>query len=99
MPGSAAETSVDRVSPLNAIRLTNAVLCVECDVLSDSPHDYCLVCGSRSLFNIGRLLGGMPKERAKIVEEQQAPAVKFQTVLAFPVANRAPLRRHRRASR
>jgi hypothetical protein len=43
---------------LNAVALQNAVLCAECDVVSDSPHDRCLVCGSRSLFNISRMLGG-----------------------------------------
>lgn len=94
MPGSAVEAGVDRVSSLNAIRLTSAVLCVECDVVSDSPHDYCLVCGSRSLFNIGRLLGGMPKERARIVEEE-TPAFKMHAVLSFASSNRPPLRRHR----
>ena len=99
MPSYAVETGLDRVPTLNAIRLTNAVLCVECDVLSDSPHDHCLVCGSRSLFNLGRLLGGMPKERAKVVEEQEAPAIKVKTILTFPVSDRPPLRRHRRASR
>src|ERR1700733_13387796 len=49
---------------LNAVALQNAVLCAECDVVSDSPHNECLVCGSRSLFNISRMLGGnLPKER------------------------------------
>lgn len=58
--------------PLNAISLKNAVLCANCDVVSDSPHDRCRVCGSRSLFNISRILGGMmPRERAVLV-----PAVK-----------------------
>jgi hypothetical protein len=28
---------------LNAVALQNAVLCAECDVVSDSPHDRCLV--------------------------------------------------------
>ena len=97
MSGYAVETGLDRGSTLNAIRLTNAVLCVECDVLSDSPHDYCLICGSRSLFNIGRLLGGMPKERAKVIEEQQPQALRIQAVLTFPVSNRPPLRRHRKS--
>jgi len=40
---------------LNAVALQNAVLCAECDVVSDSPSDTCLVCGSRSLFNIAKL--------------------------------------------
>lgn len=95
MPGSAVANHVERKLTLNAICLKKAVLCVDCDVLSDSPHDYCLVCGSRSLFNVGRLLGGMPTERAKVIEAQ-APAENLQTsVLTFPISARPPLRRHR----
>ena len=53
---------------LNAVALRNAVLCAECDVVSDSPHDQCLVCGSRSLFNIARMFGGnLPEERASLI--------------------------------
>jgi hypothetical protein len=43
---------------LNAVALQNAVLCADCDVVSDSPHDYCMICGSRSLLNISGILGG-----------------------------------------
>lgn len=43
---------------LNAVALKNAVLCAECEVVSDSPHDTCLVCGSRSLVNIAPMFGG-----------------------------------------
>jgi len=95
MPGSAVGNRVERKLTLNAICLKKAVLCVDCDVVSDSPHDYCLVCGSRSLFNVGRLLGGMPKDRAKIIEAQ-APATTLHTsVLTFPISVSTPLRRHR----
>jgi hypothetical protein len=42
-------------------------------VVSDSPHDICLVCGSRSLFNIARVFGGkLPKERASLIAEEAA---------------------------
>jgi hypothetical protein len=63
------DSGVDGVSLvgrcLNAVALQNAVLCAECDVVSDSPHDHCLVRGSRSIFNIARMLGGnLPKDRA-----------------------------------
>ena len=42
---------------VNAVRLQKAVLCAGCDVISDSPHDACLVCGSRSLLPLCRVLG------------------------------------------
>jgi len=56
---------------LNAVALQSAVLCAECDVVSDSPHDICMVCGSRSLVNICRILGGkMPKNRAELLRRE-----------------------------
>ena len=70
---------------LNSISLQNAVLCADCDVVSDSPHDQCLVCGSRSLLNISRLLGGMmPSERAMIIETASRPSSPPKLVLKFP---------------
>ena len=57
--------------PLNAVALQYAVLCAECDVVSDSPHDTCVVCGSRSLVNICRILGGkMPKDRVELLSRE-----------------------------
>jgi hypothetical protein len=46
MNGSQVDDACERGRYLNAIALQNAVLCAECDVVSDSPHDMCLVCGS-----------------------------------------------------
>ena len=43
---------------VNAVALQNAVLCADCEMVSDSSHDSCLVCGSRSLFNIAGIVGG-----------------------------------------
>ena len=83
------EGAPERGRVLNAVALQNAVLCAECDVVSDSPHDICLVCGSRSLFNIARMFGGnLPKNRATRIEapikEPQMP----QLILAFPRKHR-----------
>jgi len=43
---------------LSAVPLTNAVLCVDCEAISNSPHDTCTVCGSHSLISLFRTLGG-----------------------------------------
>ena len=95
MRASVIERAPERGRVLNSVALQNAVLCAECDVISDSPHDQCLVCGSRSLFNISRMFGGtLPKKRASLIaregEEMTQPAV----VLTFP----KPHRPRRRAS-
>jgi hypothetical protein len=46
MNGSHVDDAPERGRCLNEIALQNAVLCAECDVVSDSPHDTCLVCRS-----------------------------------------------------
>jgi len=76
---------VDR--PLNAVALQYAVLCAECDVVSDSPHDICMVCGSRSLVNICRILGEMPKSRAKLLKQEPVKITR-EIVVHFPKPHR-----------
>ena len=88
------DPSMDRSGPLpffNAISLQNAVLCAECDCVTDSPHDKCLVCGSRSLFNISRVLGGsLLRTRTVVIEHQGVqPAEKVaEIVLNLPRPHR-----------
>jgi hypothetical protein len=68
MKGSDVDGTSQVGQGLNAVALQNAVLCAECDAVSDSPHDRCLVCGSRSLFNIARMFGGnLPQNRAVLI--------------------------------
>ena len=43
-----------------AVPLQGAVLCVNCECVSSGRFDECPVCGSRSLLNIGQMLGGVP---------------------------------------
>jgi hypothetical protein len=77
---------------LNAMALRNAVLCAECDVVSDSPHDTCLVCGSRSLFNIARMFGGnLPQNRTALVPPETME-VRHEVVLSFPSHDRRRLK-------
>jgi hypothetical protein len=74
---------------LNAVALKSAVLCAECDVVSDSPHDQCLVCGSRSLFNIARMFGGnLPKDRASLIASEELATTHREVVLSFPGRHR-----------
>src|ERR1700680_1990512 len=89
MKGSVVKVRAENDRPLNSISLRNAVLCADCEVVSDSPHDHCLVCGSRSLLNISRLLGGMiPIERATLIESASERLALPQPVLKFPRTRR-----------
>ena len=43
-----------------AVPLQGAVLCLDCECITNGRIDSCPVCSSRSLLNIGQLLGGSP---------------------------------------
>ena len=89
MKGSYVEGASQVGRRFNAVPLENAVLCAECDVVSDSPHDACLVCGSRSLLNIARMLGGnLPRDRARLVLREPLEMKPHESVLAFPKPHR-----------
>jgi len=86
---SVVQSSAPQGRVINAVALEKAVLCAECDVVSDSPSDTCLVCGSRSLFNISRVFGGnLPKERASLIHSQPVEIASPDVVLAFPKPHR-----------
>jgi hypothetical protein len=79
----------ERGRPLNAVALQNAVLCAECNVVSDSPHDTCMVCGSRSLFNIAHVFGGnLPKQCAFLTNRETIETVPHEVVVSFPIRHR-----------
>jgi len=89
MNASYVDDAPQRGRCLNAVALQNAVLCAECDVVSDSPHDRCLVCGSRSLFNIARMFGGnLPKDRASVIASDVREKTPYELVLSFPEPHR-----------
>jgi len=97
MNGFGGGGSVKCPRVLNAVPLQNAVLCAECDVVSDSPHDVCLVCGSHSLFNIARVFGGkLPNRRAALVVQEAVEIPSREVVLPFPKTS--PVRRRATAA-
>lgn len=81
-------------SNLNAVCLQNAVLCADCEVISDSPHDTCCVCGSRSLLSLSCVLGGtLPVQRAQLVDSwisnPERPVLSMEHRIPFNRARRA----------
>lgn len=90
--------SGEKVPPgLNSVHLVNAVLCADCEVISDSAGDTCLVCGSRSLLSLGRVLGGsIEGERAVLVHVDQTQLRNMFTVLVNPTSAGMTQQRRRR---
>jgi len=42
----------------NLVRLDKAVLCANCELISEGLNGHCASCGSESLLNLSRVLGG-----------------------------------------
>jgi hypothetical protein len=55
----------------DVVALQKAMLCVNCDMITESTKHSCGVCGSPSLLSLSRLLGGvaMPDASAVIYDE------------------------------
>lgn len=68
-------------SILNAVPLQNAVLCADCEVISDSAGDACSVCGSHSLISLGRVLGGSVGDERAVLVNQPEPNLRSQFTL------------------
>ena len=70
---------------ITSIPLSHAVLCADCEVISDSSGEVCEVCGSRSLLNLGRVLGGcIGAERAVMVPLDEAEMRRLFTLFVNP---------------
>jgi hypothetical protein len=83
---------------LTSLNLENAVLCADCEVISDSNGEVCGACGSRSLLSLGRVLGGsVGSERARIVDEAELLRSGF-TVLVNSGAHATLMRRRKRST-
>jgi len=81
---------------LSSVALVEAVLCADCEIISNSGGESCEVCGSRSLLSLGRVLGGcIEGERAVLVENDPERFRNGFTVLVNPGASTVLQRRRR----
>lgn len=71
---------------LSTIPLQTAVFCVECEIVSNSQHDVCTVCGSPSLVSLDRLLGGtIRKDGGRTSAKQPQETLKYNLELTVKV--------------
>ena len=70
---------------LSAVPLHNAVFCAGCETISNSPHDACAVCGSRSLINLFRMLGGTLRTQKPQSPEDHGKTAKYNLELTVKV--------------
>jgi hypothetical protein len=57
------------------VPLQNAVLCADCECISESTNDVCGVCGGRALVNLGRLLGSATQAEAAAASHVSEPLI------------------------
>ena len=50
----------------NLVRLQKAVLCADCEVISEGLNGYCTGCGSQSLLNVSKVLGGTIESKQSV---------------------------------
>jgi len=46
------------VSGVNFVQLRTAVMCVQCELISENHTPYCLACGSKALLSLSRVFAG-----------------------------------------
>lgn len=58
---------------LNFVPLQSAVLCVDCEVITESHEGQCRICGGHALLSLDRVLGGpLGPERAVLLDPAAA---------------------------
>lgn len=70
MDSSAAKS----LAEVQMVPLREAVLCVDCENVSNSTSNFCAACGSRALLSIATALGGPLHTSAAISEIETDPA-------------------------
>jgi hypothetical protein len=51
------------------VPLMEAVLCVDCEMVSNSTHGHCPACGGRALLNVATALGGPLHAKPEVSQE------------------------------
>jgi hypothetical protein len=64
---------------ITCVPLQNAVLCADCECISESNNDVCGVCGGRALVNLGRLLGSAAQGEAAAASQVGDPLIRRPT--------------------
>ncbi len=72
----------------NLVRLQNAVLCTNCELISEANNGHCVACDSEALLSLSRILGGSLESKAQLglTTSTQVGEDIFRIRLASPAA-------------
>jgi hypothetical protein len=79
------KAGADTEGAMQAVPLLKAVFCVDCETISNSPHDVCTVCGSPSLTNVFRMLGGSLRSQSTHSAADLPKTAKYNLELTIKV--------------
>ncbi len=65
------------------VPLQNAVLCLDCECVTNGRFDECLVCGGRSLLSVARMLGGTLQPHSANCPEKDEGIARFDVKIAI----------------
>ena len=70
------------------VYLRKAVLCANCDVISEGRNGHCAACGSEALLNLSQLLGGTicSSEVNVILQNSEIVSKRLMPQLGFSAA-------------
>ncbi len=63
----------DALRDLNFVPLQGAVLCADCEIITECRGGHCRICGGSALLSLARVLGGpIGPERAVLLDPAEA---------------------------
>ena len=64
------------LASFNVVRLRDALLCADCEFITDTTDNRCVVCGGHALLNLCKVLGGtllLEVDTAFLPQSQASP--------------------------
>ena len=74
--------ALEGLERLQFVSLKNAVLCANCELISEVTEACCPACGSKALLSISRVLGGTVQEHPPAIEAQVGDASAWDELAA-----------------
>ena len=85
---------------VNFVPLQSATFCVQCELISNNSHSYCLACGSQAVVGLSRVLGGSlhNQQTAHLITDAELNNLVRDLLRTVPEANAATAGAYRQPS-
>lgn len=84
------------LSAVSFVRLQRAVMCVQCELISENPTPCCLACGSKAVLSLPRVLGGSlaHQSNARLIKDAELNQLVRDLLSSVPPAVIEPIDSH-----